>query len=82
MGIRNVEVTPVYFKRDLVGYSVSALIRDCADALWEPITHKAIFANRERAERFMVKVCKTESWNWKLANWRLGASWDGAYSVL
>ena len=80
--IRNLSVQPVYLRRDLVGYSVGAIIRDCADSLWEPITHNAIFATQARAERFLAKVSKVEPWNFKLANWRLGYSWDGVYSVL
>lgn len=82
MSIRNLAVQPVYFRRELVGYSVGALIRDCADSLWEPITHNAIFATQARAERFLAKISKVEPWNLKLANWHLGHSWDGAYSVL
>lgn len=82
MTIRNLQVSPVYFRREIVGYSVEGIIRDCPDSLWDPITHNAIFRTEERAKRFLAKVSKVSTWNLKLANWRVGASWDGAYSVL
>lgn len=76
--IRNLQVEPVYFRREIVGYSVGGIIRDCPDSLWDPIIHNAIFRTQERAERFLAKI----RGNLNLTNWRVGASWDGAYSVL
>jgi len=77
--IRNLKVEPVYFRREIVGYSVGGIIRDCPDSLWDPIIHNAIFRTQERAERFLAKI-RAGRINW--AHWRVGPSWDGAYSVL
>lgn len=82
MSIRNLEVSPVHFGRDVVGYSISGIIRDCPDSLWDPIWHNAIFRTRERAERFLARVLATNTWDLKLTNWRVGATWDGKYSAL
>lgn len=78
--IRNLKVEPVYFRREIVGYSVGGIVRDCPDSLWDPISHNAIFRTKERAERFLAKIRGVNGL--KLDNWYLGDSWNGAYSVL
>jgi hypothetical protein len=80
--IKNIQVSEVRFRNEVVGFSVSAIVRDCSDSLWDPITHQAIFRTRERAERFLAKVCKTHSWDFKMANWNVGHSFNGCYSVI
>lgn len=82
MTIRNLEVSPVTFNKEIVGYSVSGVYRQCSDSFWEPITHNAIFRTKERAVRLLQVIKKTNSWNLKMANWNVGHSWDGTYSVL
>ena len=77
--IRNLQVEPVHFRNEVVGYSVGGIYRDCPDSLWDPISHDAIFRTQERAERFLARI-RAGRINW--AHWRVGASWDGAYSVL
>jgi hypothetical protein len=79
MGMRNIEISQVRFGRDVVGFCVSALVRDCPDSLWESISHNAIFKTKERAERYLASQKKIKP---NLKNWRLSASWDGAFSVL
>jgi hypothetical protein len=54
--IVNLQVTPVYFKRELIGYSVAGFHRACSDSLWEPIAHEAVFTTQERAARFLEKI--------------------------
>ncbi len=54
---RNLEVAPAIFGRETVGYQVVGLQRACSDSLWEPVAHEAVFRTRERAERFMARVC-------------------------
>lgn len=82
MSIRNLQVEEVTIKGAVVGYRVGGISRDCSDSLWDPIAHRAIFRSRERAERFLARVRNTASWNWKMAEWRVGYTWDGVYSVI
>lgn len=80
--IRNLAVAPVHYRREIVGYRVEGIIRDCPDSLWETIGHIAIFRTQERAERLLAKILATQPWDLKLANWRRGCSFDASYSVL
>lgn len=52
---RNVCVTEIKTKT-LSGYSVIALYRAPFEDMFEQITHPAVFADKERAERFCEKV--------------------------
>jgi hypothetical protein len=54
--IVNLQVTPVHFRRELIGYAVAGFHRACSDSLWEPIAHEAIFKTQARAERFLAKI--------------------------
>lgn len=74
MSVRNLEVTPVYYRKELIGYQLQGIHRACSDSLWEPLAHNAIFRTRERAERFLAKVKATSSWNWQWKYW--GAPFD------
>jgi hypothetical protein len=80
--ITHISVKPVMFRREVVGYSVCGLVRQCSDSLWDPITHRAVFRTKERAERFLAKVSKANKWELKMAHWNVGYDWDGFYSVL
>lgn len=54
--IVNLQVKPVYFGRQQIGFSVAGLHRACSDSLWEPVAHEAIFTTQVRAERFLEKI--------------------------
>jgi hypothetical protein len=54
--IVNLEVKPVHFRRELIGYCVAGVHRACSDSLWEPVAHEAIFRTQARAERFLAKI--------------------------
>jgi|688.fasta_scaffold2422414_1 hypothetical protein len=82
MSIRNLKIEEVQFRGVVVGYRVGGIHRMCSDSLWDPIAHRAIFRSRERAERFLARVSKVMPWNLKMTEWIVGASWNGAYSVL
>jgi hypothetical protein len=59
--IHSLKVEPVYFRREIVGYSVEGIHRDCSDSLWEPIAHEAIFRSQSRAECFLERVKRSSS---------------------
>jgi hypothetical protein len=82
MMITHFAVREVLFRREVIGYSVCGLVRDCPDSLWEPLTHQAVFRTKERAERFLSKVRKINHWELKMAHWNVGYNWSGCYSVL
>jgi hypothetical protein len=66
--IVNLQVNPVYFRRELIGYCVAGVHRACSDSLWEPIAHEAIFTTKARAERFLAKI-KTPGRSITWAHW-------------
>ena len=82
MTIRNLAVQPVVFRRQVVGYRVGGAFRMCPDSLWDPIAHRAIFRTPERAARFLARVTSVPSWDLKMAEWVVGAAWEGTFSVL
>jgi len=66
--IVNLQVNPVYFGRELIGYAVAGFHRACSDSLWEPIAHEAIFRTQARAERFLARI-KAPGRSIKWAHW-------------
>lgn len=79
MAIRNFAVEPVLFRKEVVGYSIVGLYRDCSDSFWEPITHNAIFRTKERAEKFFQMF---DAANINMQHWNVGYSWDNVYTVI
>jgi hypothetical protein len=63
--IVNLEVKPVHFRRELIGFCVAGVHRACSDSLWEPVSHAAIFKTQERAERLLAKVKSRSSLDWQ-----------------
>ena len=82
MSVRNLEVSPVKFRNQVVGYSVSGIYRDCSDSLWDTFTHHAVFRTKERAEAFLVRIRKSPGTQFNMKHWNVGYNWDGVYSVL
>ena len=64
--MRNLQVIKVNIK-GMEGFQIQGLDRACSDSFWEPIAHAAIFRDEKRAELFLQKVRKSNSWsrNWK-----------------
>jgi hypothetical protein len=64
--IASLQVKPVYFGREHIGYCVAGVHRACSDSLWEPIAHAAIFKTQVRAERFLAKIkASSRSLDWQ-----------------
>lgn len=82
MAIRDLKVEPVIFRKEVVGYSIAGIYRDCTDSFWEPITHNAIFRTKERAEKFFAKFVAANS-RVSMKHWNVGHNnWDQCYTVL
>ena len=53
----------------MTGYQIQGSWRACSDSLWETIAHAAVFRDRARAERFLVKVKTRPSWQCNWQHW-------------
>ncbi|MEY4331962.1 MAG: hypothetical protein RLZZ196_700 [Bacteroidota bacterium] len=66
--MRDLEVVEVKI-HGMTGYQIQGIWRACSDSLWETIAHAAVFRDKARAEKFLLRVKGRPSWQQDWKHW-------------